>query len=311
MKISIVVCAYSGIRFTDALDALKSLDNQDYSNLEIILVVDRNDELHQRFQKHYTNKDVILLLNKDAGGLSAARNLGLENASGEIIAYLDDDAIADKNWLKTIVATYENDDAVIAAGGKILPRWLADRPIWFPDEFLWVLGCTHLGHPTDMTEIRNTFGSNISFRREVFDKIGVFSTDVGRVDDKAFTAEEMEMSVRVKMAYPDMKIMYNPEAIVYHKVFPERVRFRYFVKRVFGDGRSKARVKSSLSGNKKILSTEKGFLRFLLGKSIPGRLKRALLLSEPVSNLKQCLAIITGLIIFGTGYSIERVKHLV
>ena len=116
----------------------------------------------------------------------------MKASNGDIIAFFDDDAVADREWMKTLAAEY-SDPSVIGAGGRIDPLWLHPEPSWYPKEFYWVMGCTYKGHPTEKCEIRNTFGSNISFRKEAFEKVGYFSDDMGRVDDKASTAEEMEL----------------------------------------------------------------------------------------------------------------------
>ena len=85
-----------------------------------------------------------MILNEKNLGLSKSRNKGIKEAKGDVIAFFDDDAVADEHWLKELVRMYEEHDA-IAAGGKILPEWEAKKPKFLPEEYYWLIGATHKG----------------------------------------------------------------------------------------------------------------------------------------------------------------------
>ena len=105
-------------------------------------------------------------------------------ARGDIVAFLDDDAVADANWLKFFMDSY-SDPAVAGVGGLTLPSWGTAQPSWFPTEFYWVVGCSYVGMPTSPAPVRNLFGGNASFRREIFDTVGGFTGvagDIGKND---------------------------------------------------------------------------------------------------------------------------------
>jgi len=137
-SVSIILCTHRNDRYEDFEEALNSLYAQSYNNLEIIVVVDGNSELYDRIVKsgiEDANKvkgKVKVILNEKNLGLSKSRNKGIKEAGGDVIAFFDDDAVADKNWIKELVRMYEEKEA-IAAGGKILPEWEAKKPKFLPE----------------------------------------------------------------------------------------------------------------------------------------------------------------------------------
>ena len=105
MLVSVIICTHKMERFNDFIEAVESLISQTYGNIEIITVVDGNKELYNRIIKEIDIDKIIL--NKNNLGLSESRNKGIKVAGGDVIAFFDDDAIADKNWIKELVRIYE------------------------------------------------------------------------------------------------------------------------------------------------------------------------------------------------------------
>jgi glycosyltransferase involved in cell wall biosynthesis len=242
-KVSFIVCTYSKELFPDALECINSLTKQDHMNKEILLVMDRNDELHKMFQNSIP-ASVNLLINENPG-LSEARNLGIKNAKGDIMVFIDDDAIADRNYLSNLIKNYE-EPKVAGVIGKILPKV---KP-GYPEELYWIGGFTYKGFPEVRCEVRNGHGCNMSFRKDVFDRAGLFDVKLGRVGKKLVTAEETEFSIRVLNSFPGSKIFYDPEVVVYHKVHEYRERIGYMMKRGYFEGRSKAHIEGMYKGQK-------------------------------------------------------------
>jgi glycosyltransferase involved in cell wall biosynthesis len=184
MLVSIIICTYRSERYEDFVEAVNSLLSQSYNNLEIVVVVDGNRELYDRILKSGIEEadkvkgKIKVILNEENMGLSASRNKGIKEAKGDIIAFFDDDAVADKNWVKELVKMYEEHDA-IAAGGKILPKWVTKKPKYLPEEYYWLVGATHKGFPGEVTEVRNTFGSNLSFKADVLRELEGFRGEMG------------------------------------------------------------------------------------------------------------------------------------
>jgi len=238
-RISVVICTHQNSRFKDFLEAVNSIKNQTYKNFEIIGIVDGNDSLFKKLKsKKVLNK---LSLNKNNLGLSKSRNKGIEKASGNIIAFLDDDAIADRNWLKELERMYKKYNA-IAVGGRLIPKWVTKKPNFLPEEYYWLIGATHKSFPEKVTEVRNTFGSNISFKTDILKVLEGFRNEIGVKGKKLLQAEETELCERMREKF-GKGVIYNPGAIVYHKIFPERLRLTFLLRRAFWQGYSKRIMK--------------------------------------------------------------------
>jgi len=303
IKVSVIVCTYSKELFSETIECINSLSAQNYVDKEILLVMDKNDELHQMLLSGVP-KSVNILINTNPG-LSEARNLGIQNADGDVIAFIDDDAVADDQYLSNLIKNYE-DEKVIGVVGKILPR---DLPS-YPEELYWVGGFTYKGFPEERCEVRNVHGCNMSFRREVFDKAGLFDVTLGRVGRKLVTAEETEFSIRVLHAFPGLKIMYDPEVLVHHKVHAYREKIWYLVTRGYFEGKSKAHIEKLYKGmNGGALKTEDAYLKFLLGRAVPERLKNICMVRDVMKNAKDVVSLITVIGSVGVGYAVGKVKR--
>jgi len=118
MKVSIVLCTYNRQDFI--VKCLDSLRRQTFKNFELIVVNDNSTDRTKSILKDYSRKyDKIKIINNTKNkGVSGARNSGIRKAKGEIIAFLDDDCIADKNWLNELIKPYKNQD-IIGVGGRI------------------------------------------------------------------------------------------------------------------------------------------------------------------------------------------------
>jgi len=300
LKVSVIVCTYSRELFSDTLECINSLTGQDYINKEILLVMDKNDELYKMFLDSIP-ASVKILVNTNPG-LSEARNLGIKNANGDIIVFIDDDASADKNYISALLRNYE-DVNVVGVVGKILPK---EKP-GYPEELYWIGGFTYKGFPEERCEVRNVHGCNMSFRREVFGRVGLFDTELGRVGRKLVTAEETEFSIRVLNSFPNSRIIYDPSVIVYHKVHEYRQTLGYMVRRGYYEGMSKARIEK-LYKNNKTLSTEDLYLKYLLTSAIPARLRNIFMLREVIPSSKEVVVLLLVIASVGIGYVMEKMK---
>lgn len=236
MKASVIVCTHRMDRYEDFKEAVSSLYRQSHPDVEVVAVIDGNEKLFNRIKEEGIKID-RLLLNERNLGLSQSRNRGANEASGDIIVFFDDDAVADTNWIKELVRMYEERDA-IAAGGKLLPKWISGKADFLPEEYYWLIGATHKGFPEEITEVRNTYGSNLSFKAEVIRALDGFKSGSGMKGSGLLQGAETELCQRMKEKF-GKGVVYNPAAIIYHKVFPERLRMKYLLKRTFWQGYSK------------------------------------------------------------------------
>jgi len=249
---------------------------------------------------------VMIVANRQTPGLSGGKNTGVAAASGDIVAFLDDDAVAEPDWLKFFADSYRA-AGVAGVGGMTLPRWDTRRPAWFPPEFDWVIGCNYAGMPESRQPVRNLLGGNASFRREVFAVAGGFTFGVGRSRGRLpLGCEETEFCIRLRQRRPDTTLLIDDRAVIWHRVPANRCRFSYFVTRCYAEGLSKARVSRSV-GASDGLSAER---RHVLG-ALPAAVVRdlAAALRGDLSGLGRAGAILTGLAAASAGYAAGRARR--
>jgi glycosyltransferase involved in cell wall biosynthesis len=305
--ISVVICAYTEDRWADILAAVSSVRAQSRPALETLLVVDHNAALLDRLAKEYKEvPDVRVLANAGPRGLSAGRNTGIAAGRGEVIAFLDDDAVAERDWLAYFAAAYA-DPAVMAVGGRTEPVWASGRrPAWFPEEFDWVVGCTYRGLPPGRVRVRNVLGGNASFRRAAFDAAGGFATGIGRDGDRRpLGCEETELCIRLTRARPDAVLLIDDRAVIHHRVPAPREHFAYFRTRTYAEGLSKALVARSV-GAQKGLESERRYATRVLPAGVARGLRDALL-TRP-GGAARAGAIVAGVLTAAGGYALGTVR---
>jgi GT2 family glycosyltransferase len=285
--VTVVICAYSTDRWPELVAAVRSCVEQTLLPDQVVVVIDHNDELLRRAQVEF--EGAIVVANRQTRGLSGARNTGVALATSDTVAFMDDDAVADPEWLAHLIAPLR-DQTVVGSGGWISPRWEAP-PIWFPDEFRWVIGCSYPGLPASNCKVRNPIGANMAIRRHVFARVGGFSSGLGRVGRTPLGCEETELCIRYTTRYPDERFVMAREAVVHHLVPAWRLTWRYFLARCWAEGISKAAV-SSLVGSAPGLAAERHYMVRLLPRAILRNLR--LLPRHPCSALGQIAAVVAG-----------------
>ncbi|MFD8964938.1 glycosyltransferase family 2 protein [Streptomyces sp. NPDC059568] len=307
---SVVICVYTEDRWDDILAAVDSVRTQSLPALETLLVVDHNTALLERlgreYQEHAARGEVRVLANAGPRGLSAGRNTGIAAARGELVAFLDDDAVAERDWLRFFDEAYE-DPRVLAVGGRTEPAWSSGhRPDWFPEEFDWVVGCTYRGLPGGKVRVRNVLGGNASFRRTAFDAAGGFATGIGRDGDKRpLGCEETELCIRLSRAVPDGVILIDDRSVIHHKVPAERRRFGYFRTRTYAEGLSKALVARSVGADKG-LESERRYTTRVLPAGVARGLRDAALGRR--GGAGRAGAIVAGVTTAAAGYLVGRFR---
>ena len=300
--ISVIICAYTGDRWDDLVAAIESVQQQTLPPREIILVIDHNPGLLKRVRQHASG---VVVENTGTRGLSGARNSGIAAARSQIIAFLDDDAQASPDWLMLLNEGF-SDPRVLGSGGPVLPRWLENTPAWLPEEFYWVVGCTYRGMPQTVTTIRNPIGANMAFRREIFDAVGGFRSDIGRVGARPVGCEETELCIRARQYWPQGTFLYQPLASVLHRVPGDRACWRYFYARCYAEGFSKAAV-TRYVGAKDSLASERNYTLRTLPQGILRGLTDALF-HRDLAGLARAGAIVVGLAITTIGYLVGSIS---
>jgi glycosyltransferase involved in cell wall biosynthesis len=235
----VVVCTHTDRRLALLLECVESLQANDPH--EIIVVVDSNPPLLEKL-RGIMPRDVELVLSPGCG-VSAARNAGVAAASGDLVAFIDDDATAEPDWLHELEKPFD-DPHIVAAGGRILPRWEGATPV-LPPELFWVVGCTYRGHPTAAQPITRPIACNMAARREALLDAGGFPIEFGPSGPKPknHSNEEIALAVQLRRRYGRESIWYTPAAVVRHFVPAARTTWTYLWQRCVAEGISKADVR--------------------------------------------------------------------
>ncbi len=241
---SVVVCTRNRAAYLS--DMVASLRAQDYPpDAYEIIVVDNasTDNTRQVVDElNCLGGKRIRYIQEPTVGLLWARNTGAQVAQGNIIAYADDDAIAEENWLTSLCEVYEADDEVACVGGKIQVLWPNSRPDWLPKELETNYGALDLGDEIRTLDYPlHPNGGNFSVRRDVLVRLGGFAVGLGLF----LYNDEKELCYRIWKS--GGKIVYAPKAIIYHKVLPERVNRTFVLKRGYWQGISNAIFEQSIA----------------------------------------------------------------
>jgi glucosyl-dolichyl phosphate glucuronosyltransferase len=297
LDVSVIIGTYSQDRWDDLAAVVESVQRQTIPVREIIVVVDHNEKLLERVRVELPS--VIATGNTQSAGLGGTRNSGLALAQGAIYAFLDDDAIAAPDWVEQMIAAYDGPD-VLGVGGAIEVLSSAGRAEWFPAEFNWVVGCTYRGMPETTAAVRNLFGCNMSFRRQVFEAIGGFRLGYG--------CDETEFCIRVGRRWPQGLLIYKPEVRVLHRVPRSRMSWPYFVSRCYFEGGSKA-VVTWLAGSKDGLASERAYTFRTLPRGVVRGLADAMIRRDK-AGLTRAGAIVAGLAVTTAGYLVGKTSTL-
>lgn len=242
--VSAILNIYTEDRLDCFRDALSALLAQTYRPLEIVVVVDADHRLYEDIEDEYgVHPEVKIHYKPEDNGISSSRNYGAEKATGDIVAFTDDDAQPQPDWVAELVDTYQRHDA-LAVGGPAEPIWdTGKRPRWLPEEFNWLVGLTDSSFPDEEEGIRNTYACNLSFRRSVFLDLDGFETELGKQYGIDMQGEEAGIGLDLQNQY-DESLIYAPDAVIKHRVFESQTSFQYLFTRSFWHGYSKAILSS-------------------------------------------------------------------
>jgi len=238
MQISTCICTFE--RYALAERALASLATQTMppEQFEVIFVDNspanpKAEDLRCRIHSGSYSGLQIRYIAEPVQGLSRARNAGLNACNSNVIAYLDDDAIAHPHWLENLASVFASSSpAVGAAGGKVLPLWESDRPPWLSDKLLPYLSIVDWEIPQGtLPQHLYLAGANIAYSVTALRNIDGFRTDLGRTGTSLAGNEEIAACDLIRAAGFDIR--YCPEAIVEHTVSRDRVTQPWFRRRLF------------------------------------------------------------------------------
>ena len=262
---SVVICTHNRSRRL-LPSCLSVLEDQTGAPQFEVVVVDNGStddtpqiiaELGQRFPEQFR------AVHEPTLGLSVARNRGIMESRGRIIAFLDDDARAHPGWLAEITRSIL-DLGADAVGGPIRP-WMNEHfPEWFCGSLLSYLTVWDLGDdPLQLTDSELPRGTNMAFEREALLQVGSFSEELGRRGIRLQSCEETEVFLQLQQK--NKRILYQPLAIVDHEIPSHRLTYKFLKRRFWAQGHSEAILHWRLGGQSALNSgwaSIKNFGRF-------------------------------------------------
>ncbi|MFC1676095.1 glycosyltransferase [Planctomycetota bacterium] len=243
----------------ETLESLRGLYCPDEIDYEI-LVVDNNSsdntsEVIDRYFKLMSKR--LRSVCEHRRGLSYARNCALKHARSEIVGFIDDDVKVDSHWLEAVSNAFVENHAS-AVGGRSYLVYPSGRPVWLPRGREYLLSGLDYGDQRLVNTDKDLFGLNLSIRRETALKLGGFDTNLGRTGRSLICGEEKDLLDRLRAT--GGIVVYEPKAVVWHIIPPERLKKRWFFRRIYGGALSSQR--------RMIINGEKGNLKKLFIRNI-------------------------------------------
>ena len=237
VDVSVVICTYN--RAAMLRDSLTSWLDVDVTGRrpELVVVDNASTDATRDVVAEFgpTPDGALRYVYEPRSGLSHARNRGIREAWGKIIAFADDDVFFDRRWLQVLVDTFEQHPEIHCVGGNSIPVFEAERPAWLSENMLTYYGSTLSGDEDRLMRFpEHPFGVNMAFRRSVFERVGDFRTNLGRKKDSLLSNEERELFHRVSAA--DLRVYYTAAAVIYHRVPAARLDQRWLLRRAYWQG---------------------------------------------------------------------------
>lgn len=238
-KITVIIPTWKGAdRIAETITSLAQQDLP-YDDYEVVVVdnapvTDDTKALVDKLARVYADLELRYVYEPRLG-LHNARHAGAVNARGEILAFTDDDVICDKAWLRELLSCYES-DKVGCAGGKVLPRWEVPPPEWVL-QYPGALALLDLGDEVlELKWPQTIYGLNFSIRKNLLLTLGGFNPEsFGHI-----WLGDGETGLVRKVYEAGWKVVYNPKALVYHRIPANRLTLGYMKKRFANQGAADA-----------------------------------------------------------------------
>lgn len=285
--LSVIICTYNrSSLLEDSLISYLETEFFDDPSVELIVVDNNSTDDTEKVVRRFMSRNLCIRYVKEENqGLSYARNRGIEEAKGEVLAFVDDDVFFDKNWVSAVLEEFKKGEAPCCIGGKVVPHFENDMPGWIrrlpPD--LRSLVYMYLGVPAE-GDVENNFdypdhpfGVNMACRKSVFSEVGGFTVGLGRIGTNLLSGEETEFFYRVHRIGCGVK--YVPRAKILHRVPEARTKPEWFILRQYWQGRSMVVVRCLIG--------EIDSRRKLLREAVLSAYKLCILYVAPLPHLKK------------------------
>lgn len=257
MKTSAIICTYNRCDCVER--AIRSLAEQSCSRNEYeVIVVDNNstDNTKTVVKALIPSFSNLRYIHEKKQGLSYARNRGIKEAEGKIVAFTDDDIEADNDWIKELFMIFEKYRDVSCVGGKSIPIFEGGRPRWLSDGLLEHYGDTGFGRKPMYLKLPDfPFGLNMAFRKKCFEQLGVFNHALGRNKSCLLADEDKEFFYRIGKT--QLRTFYTPYAVIRHIVPSTRTTRKWLLKRAYWQGISHVVCEDIIHSDSELLPIQK------------------------------------------------------
>jgi glycosyltransferase involved in cell wall biosynthesis len=240
VQISVVIATHNRCKYL--AKALQALLNQSLQKpLYEVLIVDNasTDETPKVVADFKKQVDCIRYIYEATPSANLARNIGWQHARGEIVAYMDDDAIPAFEWLENILKVfYKIHPMPGVVGGKVVPLWESERPTWLHDKLFGALSLIDYSKQACILDKKYPFSVNMAFQKKLLAEFNGFDLQLGRKGNKLLSGDETAIAIRIKKA--GYSIYYDPAIMVEHYIPNARLTHKWFMKRYYWGGFSEA-----------------------------------------------------------------------
>lgn len=266
-ELSIVICTYNRAQMLDdVLESFSVLRPVPDISFEVIVVDNNSSDNTRGIVETWQSRNeypLRYLLEKQQGS-SYARNLGISEGKGNWLWFLDDDVYLDENWLQGVTDVIRNYPEAMAIAGKIVLEFESPEPDWLPDIAYNYYGLTRFGEiPRWLSRGEYPVSANAAIRKAVFESVGLFNSNLGRVGNSLISWDETEFFMRLYRS--GGQVIYTPHAIVRHRITKQRLSKLWLIRRVFSDGISQviAEGENSTRNRKQLYGCAMDRLRFI------------------------------------------------
>ena len=239
--LTVIICTYNRAKYIEPLLESIAVNDLPKSEYEIVLVdnncTDNTREICETFAEAHPDVQ-FRYTNEPEQGLSAARNKGIKEAKGDILVYIDDDAVVDTHYLRDYVEWFAAHPETMACGGPIEPLYETQEPKWM-SPYTKALLTAWMNYGDKVREYpkgRYPGGGNAAYRKEVFEKVGLFNTALGRKGGNLMGSEEKD--IFDKMHALHMQVLYLPTPVLHHCIPQAKLEKEYFDRLTFQIGQS-------------------------------------------------------------------------
>jgi glycosyltransferase involved in cell wall biosynthesis len=247
VNVTVILCTYNRAQMlTETLESLAALVLPQPVCWEVLVVDNNSNDATREVVEGFCQRQTgfFRYVFEPRPGKSFALNTGIRESRGEVLAFLDDDVTVEPAWLRNLTAPLINGKWAGTGGRTLLPGPF-EPPSWMamsgPHGLGFVLAAFFdLGN--DPCELdRPPYGANMAFRREMFEKYGLFRTDLGPSPNRDIPRPNEDTEFGRRLIAGGERLRYEPSAVVYHPVLSNRIRKNYFLEWFFDFGRAMVR----------------------------------------------------------------------